>query len=92
MPEQPKYTYYASLPMTSIDVYIADEMKIPLEETNYTSIFDKLTWRNCDSRDRRLDCSSLAREKEREMLFRISFVLQHYTALFAFRKSSDDTL
>ena len=44
MPEQPKYTYYASLPMTSIDVYIADEMKIPLEETNYTSIFDKLSY------------------------------------------------
>ena len=90
MPEQPKYTYYASLPMTSIDVYIAEEMKIPLEETNYTSIFDKLTWRICDSRDRRLDCSSLAREKEREMLFRICFDCSH--CIIAFRQSSENTL
>ena len=48
MPEQPKYTYYVSLPMTSNDVCVADGMKAPLEEANYISIFDKFAWRNCD--------------------------------------------
>ena len=92
MPEQPKYTYYTSLPMTSTDICIVEDLN---EDTTrrdgLLSIFDKLAWRFVSLK---IVDQFLVRqlvEKERDALSNLLY-LQHYTAFFASRKSSDDTL